>query len=555
MRLIMVLQNVTLSEILFSQPLVARVPSVNVCDCVVTDDEGHDPEISTTPSQIIDGNLSEWQSTEELTTLHQTHIMTTSVSGHPRKKSTVGIYTLGTFLLVVLILLVILFVAWSTQYKKRRTLSQASNQQLQMRPVDTFNQSPSSGDHVELDTAGTVSGAEGDPFENRPGNTFRDVTTHEEDSCHIYQDAAEAYKGASQPSCGEQISPDAFSSQINMDNTVSTSLASVNIPNIRHYSGIEGISPYQMEDGYEDCTYQDVDFDRNNGVKESASGIPGRARLFDDTCYNALNFANRSDSVFSKSQDPRIASVSNAKREPENESAESCKSGDFAKSKNVYNDCDYDHINHAFHDDRAEVHDPTHPSLCPTSQPDFHSYRKENISCSNIASRTTAPSEDVYYFQLDPGVPKDIETSNRPFHPDVFDSSEYSLLNSKKDSIDIRLPDKRESDNFTVRHDTESPIREELYARVNKTRGTALSPKPSICEELYAKVDKTKKWNVEAKQFPEDLHANETKGPSLSDDPVIGEELYANVDKTRDSCTADTKPAFSEEVYMNFTDI
>ncbi|XP_072176067.1 uncharacterized protein [Diadema setosum] len=491
---------------------------------------------------------SEWQPTEELTTFQKTFIMTSSESGHLHKNITVGLYILGTFLFLVLILLVTFSVAWYKHHKKsnKRRPSQAWNQRLQMQPVDAFNQHLSSADHVELNTTGSDAEVEGRPFLNHPGITFTDVTAHEEDPRHIYQDATEGAKGASQPSGGEHISPDAFSSQTYVDTTVTTSLTSVDIPNIHNCKGMEGISLDQTENDYEDCTYQDVDIDRNNWVKESASRSHGGACLFDDTCYNVLNFTNRSDSVFSKSQDPRIASVSNAKRELENESAESYKSGDFAKSKNISKDNIYERINRAFHDDREQVHHPSHPAICPT-QTDFCCNRRESNSFSSTDPRTAAPSEDVYYFQLDPGVPKDIETIDRPYHPDVFDSTEYSSLNPEKNSINRLLPNLRQFDNFTKRHDAETPMSDELYARVNKTRGAALSPKPAICQELYAKVDKTKKeCNIDA---------NETKGPSLSDDPVMCEELYANVAKTRDSCTVDTNLALSEGMYMNFTDM
>ncbi|XP_071490450.1 uncharacterized protein [Diadema antillarum] len=481
--------------------------------------------------------------------------MTSSVSGHHEIDRMVGLYTLGTFLFVVLTLLIILSAAWFKHHKKRYRPSQVSNQQLQMHRVDTSNQNSSSAVHEVLNTEGTDAEEEGHPYPSYPDNTFRDAMAHGEDTSHmshIYQDAAETHVGASLPSNVEQVSPCAFSSQNNVNTTVTTSLTSVHIPNIdiHNNNGIDGISLHQVQNGNDNCVYQDVDLDGSSGVTEDDSRSRGGARLFDDTCYNSLSFDFKAGGVCAQRQDARVACG-----ELEYDCVQSSKSGDFTKSRNILRDNDYDHINHVFHDDRAQVHRLARPSVCPTSQPDLHSNRKENIIRSNLSTPTAAPSEDVYYFQLDPGVAKNIETSNRPFHPDVFDSSEYSLLNSEKDPIDILLPDGRESDNITERLDTETPMSDELYARVNKTSDTALSPKPVICEELYAKVDKTKKFNVDAKRFPEDLYASEMKGLSLSHYQVMCEELYANVDKTRDSCTADTKPAFSEEIYMNFTDI
>ncbi|XP_072175609.1 uncharacterized protein [Diadema setosum] len=533
----------------------ASVPSCRAVDNATNDNKIHDPEIFMTSSQIAVFTSSEMQPTEELTTLQKTVEMTSAVSGHHHINSMVGLYTLGTFLMVVLTLFVILSAAWYKHHKKRYRPSQVSNQLLQMHRVDTSNQNPSSADHDVLNTDGTDAEEEGHPYPNYPDNTFRDVMAHGEDTghmSHIYQDAADTHTGASLPSNVEQVSPCAFSSQNNVSTTVTTSLTSVNIPNI-HNNGIDGISLHQMKNINDNCVYQDVDLDGINGVTEDASRSPGGARLFDGTCYNSLNFDLKSGGVCPKRKDARVACG-----ELEYDCVQSCKSGDFAKSRTILRDNDYDHINHVFHGDRAQVHRLARPSVCPTSQLDLHSKRQENIFCSNIRTPTAAPCEDVYYFQLDPGVPMAIDISNRPFQPEVFGSSEYSLLKSEKASIEISLADERESDNFTERLDTETPIREEMYARVNKTRGTVSSPKPAICEELYAKVDKIKKeCNIDAQTtYPVEVYpwVNETKGSSLSDDPVMCEELYANVDKTRDSCTADRKPAFHEEMYMNFTD-
>ncbi|XP_072175355.1 LOW QUALITY PROTEIN: uncharacterized protein [Diadema setosum] len=523
----------------------ASVPSCRAVDNATNDKERHDVEILTTPSQMT-VSPSELQPVEELTTLQKT--VTSSVSGHHQIDIMVGLYTLGTFLFVVLTLLVILSVAWYKHHKKRYRPSQVSNQLLQMHPVHSSNQNPSSTDNDVFNTDGAGVEEEGHPYPNHPDNTFRDAMAHGEDTSHmrhIYQDAAETHTGASLPSNVEQVSR-AFSSRNNDNKTVGCgSLPSANIPYIQDFNDMQGTSLDHTENGSEECVYQDVELNSNNGVTEDASRSPGGARLFDDTCYNSLNFSSRSDGYCTQMQDARLAS---GKLE-----------NDYARSRNILRDNDHDHINHTCHDDRAQGYDPAHPSICPTFQPNLHANRKENLLCSSLGSPTGAPSEGVFYYKLDPGVSQDIEAINRPYHPDVFDRSEYSSLNPGKDSIGSLLPDVREFDHFSESHDTKTPIREELYTRVNKPRGTALPPKPVICEELYAKVDKSRKTcSVDAKTpLPDGLYAElkETKGHSPSANPAVCEGLYANVDKTGDSCITDIKPNFDEEMYMNFTDI
>ncbi|XP_072176187.1 uncharacterized protein [Diadema setosum] len=150
----------------------ASVPSCRAVDITTNDDERHDPDISTTRSQITDGTSSEWQSTEQLTTLQLTDSMTTSVSGHPRINGTVGLYTLGTFLFVVLILLVILFVSWRKHYNKRKRSHPENSNKSSTHPINT--------DAMHR------------PLSEHQGNKTGDATAaNQEEMHHIYQNSAE----------------------------------------------------------------------------------------------------------------------------------------------------------------------------------------------------------------------------------------------------------------------------------------------------------------------------------------------------------------------------
>ncbi|XP_072175793.1 uncharacterized protein [Diadema setosum] len=334
----------------------SSVPSCQAVDSARNDNECHYARIGTTPP--------------------------TNIKGTSNNMPTTGLYTLGTFLCVVLILLVVLSVAWYKRDKKRHRPSQASNQQVEMHPVGTPNQNSSSADHVVLNATGTDAGAEDRSFPTHPG------------------------------------------------------------------------------------------------VRESGPRSPGEAHMFDDTCYNSLNFAKSSDGVCAERQNVRIASGSRrAKGElQENEYGKPCPSGEFSKSRNNLSENAYDHTNRASHNNRAQAHNPVHRSISAIPQPNLHSKRKERKASSTIGCATAAPSEDVYYFKVDSGAPKNTKTSNRRHHPEYFDSGEYCILNRDIDSIDY-IPNVREVDNLTERRDPKSPISEELYTRVNKKRKKALSAK------------------------------------------------------------------------------
>ncbi|XP_072164248.1 uncharacterized protein [Diadema setosum] len=120
---------------------------------------------------------------------------------------------MAVLMCVVPILVAILFMVLWRHHKKcecrsSQTLNQPNNRQLQVHPVDTTNQSVSSTDHVELSKTSTMctdAGAEGHPFPSHYYNTCREVTVHQEDPYHIYQDAAEVYMGTSQAPNLEQV--------------------------------------------------------------------------------------------------------------------------------------------------------------------------------------------------------------------------------------------------------------------------------------------------------------------------------------------------------------
>ncbi|XP_072164233.1 uncharacterized protein [Diadema setosum] len=123
---------------------------------------------------------------------------------------------------VPILVAILLMVLWRHHKKRRRssqTLNQPNNRQLQVHPVDTTNQSVISTDHVVLSKTSTMctdAGAEGHPFPSHYYNTCREVTAHQEDPYHIYQDAAEVDMGTSQAPNLEQVFLCASSLQSNV---------------------------------------------------------------------------------------------------------------------------------------------------------------------------------------------------------------------------------------------------------------------------------------------------------------------------------------------------
>ncbi|XP_071489313.1 uncharacterized protein [Diadema antillarum] len=414
------------------------------------------------------------------------------------------IFTLVALLCVVPVLLVILSVPLCKQYKnsKRRRSSQISRQsnsrQLQMHPLDRSNENLSSTDHVILSNTITDARTEGHPFSDHHQNVFSDVTTHQENPYHIFQDAAEVNKGPSHTSNLQQVSRCA----VPMENKVTSSEhASVSIPCVYENHGVRETSLDQTASCYEDCEYQDVDLCRKDWLTKRSPRSVDVPHLFDERCYNSLNFGKRS-----------------------------------AQNIAMSRDSEYDHYNPSFLDKGPQCSLTDVSASGPSSQSEVHSNRNDDVG-----PIPTVKCEDVFYYQLHPDEASRIETLNKPLFTDAFDSGEYCLLNPDKASThdghpinrdDIRNHCYNPQNPFT--HDSTTRPCEELYATVNKAFGEHSAAKPTTCEELiYSTV-------------------NKTVGSYSATKPVTCEELYAKVDKTKEG-RIDKKATSQEELYMNIT--
>ncbi|XP_072164449.1 uncharacterized protein [Diadema setosum] len=478
-----------------------------------------------TPTQNADYISNEGLLPYELTTLPEITATSSLTSEVPENNG--DVFAMAALLCVVPILLAILVIVLCRHHKKRRRSSQISNQsirQLEMLRIDNPNQNLSSTDHVVLNTTIADGVAEGHPSQNHHGNIFRDVTTHQENLYHIYQDAAEVEKGPSQASNLQKVSLCAVSFQ----NNVTTSVhASVSIPCVYENHGVQETSFDQTAIGYEDCEYQDVDLCGNDWLKKKGSRSFDGAHLFDERCYNSLNFGKRS-----------------------------------AQSIPSNTDSEYDHCNCSLLDKSLQS-PPTDFSVSgPSSHGEVHSDRSDDIPYPCAGSLTPVNRDDAFYYQLHPDEASSIETFNRPQFTDAFDSGEYCLLNPDKGSTNDKHP-KRRDDILSDCYDPESPMSyvsntkpcEELYATVNKTVVANSAAKPATCEELNATVNKTVAANSAAKPATcEELYAtvNKTAGANSAAKPPTCDELYAKVDKTKDD-HIDNKATSQEELYMNVT--
>ncbi|XP_072164446.1 uncharacterized protein [Diadema setosum] len=500
--------------------------------------------ISPKPTQNADCNISsEGVLTYELTTLLEINATSFINDGQPTEneiildtsettttsevsEKDVDIFAMAVLMCVGPTIVVILFIVLCRQHKKRRRSSQISNQtntQLQMHPVDNPNQNLSSTDHVVLSNTNTDAGAEGHPFPNHHDSIFSDVPTHQENPYHIYQDAGEVDKGPSPPS-NLPVSLCTVSLQ---SNVTSSEHASVSIPCVYENHGVQETSLDQTASCYEDCEYQDVDLCGNDWLTKKGSRSFDGAHLFDERCYNSLNFRKQS-----------------AKNIPSNRESE------------------YDHCNRSLLDKRLQSSPTDLSASGPSSHGEVHSDRNDDISYSCMGSLSTVNRDDVFYYQLHPGEANSIETFNKPQFTDAFDSGEYCLLNPDKGSTHDKHPTKRD-DILSDFYDSEGPMSyvsntkpcEELYATVNKTVGASSAAKPATCEELYATVNKTVAANSAAKPATcDELYStvNKTVGANSAAKPATCEELYAKVDKTKDG-QIDNKATSQEELYMNVT--
>ncbi|XP_072164445.1 uncharacterized protein [Diadema setosum] len=477
-------------------------------------------ELTTLPEITATSFLNDGNPTENVVIPDTSETTTTSEV----PENNVDTFAIAALLCVVPILVAILFMVLCRHHKKRRRSSQISNQsirQLEMLRIDNQNQNLSSADHVVLNTTITDAGAEGHPSQNRHGNIFRDVTTHQENLYHIYQDAVEVDKGQSQPS-NVQVSLCAVSLESNVTSSVH---ASVSIPCVYENRGVQETSLDQTASCYEDCEYQDVDLCGNDWLTKKGSRSFDEARLFDERCYNSLNVVKQS-----------------AQNIPSNRESE------------------YDHCNRSLLDKRLQ-NPPTGLSASgPSSHGEVHSDRNDDKSYSCVGSLPTVNRDDAFYYQLHPDEANNIETLNKPQFTDAFDSGEYYLLNPDKASTHDKHP-KKIDDILSDCYDCESPMSyvsntkpcEKLYATVNKTVEGSSAAKPATCEELYATVNKTVGANSAAKPATsEELYAtvNKAVGANSAAKPATCEELYATVDKTKDG-HIDNKATSQEELYMN----
>ncbi|XP_072164209.1 uncharacterized protein [Diadema setosum] len=437
-------------------------------------------------------------------------------------------YSLGTSLCVVLALLAILAITRCMNHLKARRPSETVNSmddrsndgQMHMYPIGTSGQNLSMADNVDsLNGSSTAAGAVGHSFRYNPDNRFGDATFHQEDQYRIYQNAAEVTKMGSQTADEKQISSSSLLMLSGVQSAVSISLAS--IPSCSEYRGLQETSLNQSAGGCEDDDYQDVDVRRNDRVTNGAVSRSGGARLFDDRCYNSLDFGKRSDKVYPRKcnaspcnthvHEDRFVDTSELERAMVNEYAELSDSNEHAH--NISGCTEYNRIHYAPLDDKAQSYNHALQGSGSNPKRIIYSDRGNTTSSTSMGFLPAEPSGDVFYYQLEREERNKVDTSNEPQFPEAFYSEEYSVLNLQDDANDVSFSIRRESD-FLDCHDT-------------------TNLEPQTCEVLYAKVDKA----VEASSTP----------PPLC-------ELYATVNKTRGACIGDSKPAWQEDLYINVND-
>ncbi|XP_072163570.1 uncharacterized protein [Diadema setosum] len=367
--------------------------------------------------------LSNGQSTQELLTFHEA-IISSSDSPVPGIESIT--YILGALLGVALLVLVTVSMAWCRyQQKRRRGTSQLSNRandysddgQLQMHAVNTSIRNQRTTNMVV--SVGTI--AVGLPLPSHEENRFGDTSPEQEAPYHIYQDTAEVDQEVPQ-------------------HAGMTSMTAENNLGCHEYHSLQETSLQLAANSYEDCVYQDVDLDnKTDHMTKDDFKSTGRACLFDDSCYNSLNFGERPDLV-------------------------------FAHSGKTCLDSEYDSIDHVSQDDLAPIHHPDSSASCSTSG-------KDDTDTTCFIPAKSVPSDDLL----------DNKVYGENSHD--FDSGEYTC---------VREDGNNDTENLVCFTQEPKPC-EELYATVNKSAKTSSSATPT-CEELYAKVDKTRGDHTDVKQ-------------------------------------------------------
>ncbi|XP_072176785.1 uncharacterized protein [Diadema setosum] len=474
-------------------------PSCREARKETNDDEWEDVNISIKPTQSMQNTSNGHRPTiQVLTSFGETTVTVTS-STHTEPDTELDemnfiTYILGTLLGVVFAVLVILsmIMAWWKHQKKRHWRSQTSHQsnvhpnggQLQMNPIDISVQEPITTDHTVLSDATNPSATTAGSFlPHILGNTVGDRGGHLGHTSHIYQDAEEIDEGLSTFISINRDFPCTVPDESHINTGIGTSLTSMNIPSDNEYCGLQETSLDQPACAYgDDNDYQDVELCKSDGMMNGAIRSTGKACLFDDSYYNSLTL--------------------------------------FHDSSEMPTESEYDHLNHAFPDDRTGSRNPGLSPIGQTSQHKIYPDRKYSKPCSSKDAIKAMPSEDVFYYQLNPEQQSDTDTNKQPRCPDAFDSGDYSLLNPEKDFANALCSKMIEGDSINDCYDTEiqnpesftsrSQTREDMYATVNKTVGNISIVEPPPCEELYAQVDKT-------------------RGASrVESEPTMQEEIYMN---------------------------
>ncbi|XP_072164455.1 uncharacterized protein [Diadema setosum] len=359
-----------------------------------------------------------------------------------------------------------------------------------MNPIDTSVQEPVRTDHAVLsDAANHNANTAGRFLPHILGNTVGDRGSHLAHTSHIYQDAEEIDEGISTFISINHGFPCTVPVESNINTGIDTSLTSMNIPSDNEYCGLQETLLDQPACAYgDDDEYQDVDLCKLDKMTNAAARPTGKACLFDDSYYNSLT--------------------------------------SFHDSSEMPTESEYDRINHAFPDVRTGSHNPGLSPIGQTLQHKIYPDRKYDKPCSSKDAITAMPSEDVFYYQLNPEQQNGIDTNKQPRCPDAFDSGDYSLLNPEEDFANDLRPKMIKGDSFNVNdcHDTE----------IQNPR--SFTATPQTCEEMYATV-------------------NKTVGNISVAEPSPCEELYAQVDKTRGASRVESEPTTQEEIYMNFIDM
>ncbi|XP_072164452.1 uncharacterized protein [Diadema setosum] len=434
-------------------------------------------------NSAVDSHASQWP-----TTMKETTVVSPS---DPATKYISLTYILATILCVVLILLPISILVWCNHKKKKRGRSQAGDQSngttnsglLPAISANSSTQPASSTEHVDsLAFGSSNAGTVGRPLHEHVLHSFSELTAQEY-SCDIYQNAAEVGKFIVESTRVEQISPCAIPVENNVKN------AAMNTSCCREYDGLQDPSVDDTSNGYDDCVYEDVNLSTNDKKRRDTDITPGAVCLFDDSCYNSLNFGLQSNCV-----GPRIHDKSSMHNEP------------FRR------DSEYDHTHRVLQSSRIDSHNFT-PSLASGSTSD----KNDILPPSTIGSLPSVSSENEFYYQLNSEEQYDNTTSSETQFSDSFESCKFSSLKPKTNSAAAVHPELRKDDRLckgkdTVKPDFLSPKPQtynDLYATVNKTIGKS----PAVlqaCNKLYSEVDKTGDFVNFEQESEEELYMNVT---------------------------------------------